>query len=241
MTPSAQHYLHILRNLPLFKEVRQEDLETLAASVRTMYVKRKTILFQRGDPCEGFYLLLYGRVKLSLNVRSSLDASPAIDKPLDIVTPGGCIGEITMLQGCPYYLRAQALEDSSLLFVPRNVIVRLIERDSHFAMRMLAGLSMRMRNVIDDIEAFSLQPPAARLVTYLMRLLPLDSVTPTKINLSINKSIVAAQLNLTPETLSRYFRELINLGLVSLEGRTVLIHDVDRLNEYAAKWTRRDS
>lgn len=37
------------------------------------------------------------------------------------------------------------------------------------------------RNLVDDIESFSLQPPAARVITYLMRLLPPDCVAPTRL------------------------------------------------------------
>lgn len=132
-------------------------------------------------------MLVSGKVKLSLV------SSQGIDKPLDFVAPGGSFGDITMLLERPYYLTAQALEDSLLLYPPRNAIVQLIENDSRFAMRMLASLSMRMRNVVDDIESFSLQPPAARLVTYLLRLLPPGSMTPAKIELSIHKNVVAAQ------------------------------------------------
>ena len=232
VTAPTQRYLEILRNLPLFQEVRQADLEALAPSVRTVHAERRKVLFKRGDPCEGFHMLVSGKVKLSLV------SSQGVDKPLDFVTSGGSFGDITMLLERPYYLTAQALEDSLLLYLPRNAIVRLIESDSRFAMRMLASLSMRMRNVVDDIECFSLQPPAARLVTYLLRLLPPGSMTPAKIELSMHKNVVAAQLNLTPETLSRYFRELADRGLLSLEGRTIVVNDIDRLGEYLADRTK---
>ncbi|HET7834826.1 Crp/Fnr family transcriptional regulator [Variovorax sp. J31P179] len=232
MTAPTQRYLEILRNLPLFLEVRQADLDALVPSVRTVHAERRKVLFKRGDPCEGFHMLVSGKVKLSLV------SSQGVDKPLDIVTAGGSFGDITMLLERPYYLTAQALEDSLLLYLPRDAIVRLIESDSRFAMRMLASLSMRMRNVVDDIECFSLQPPAARLVTYLLRLLPPGSMTPAKIELSMHKNVVAAQLNLTPETLSRHFRELADRGLLSLEGRTIVVNDIDRLGEYVADRTK---
>jgi CRP-like cAMP-binding protein len=232
VTAPTQRYLEILRNLPLFLEVRQADLDALVPSVRTVHAERRKVLFKRGDPCEGFHMLVSGKVKLSLV------SSQGVDKPLDIVTAGGSFGDITMLLERPYYLTAQALEDSLLLYLPRDAIVRLIESDSRFAMRMLASLSMRMRNVVDDIECFSLQPPAARLVTYLLRLLPPGSMTPAKIELSMHKNVVAAQLNLTPETLSRHFRELADRGLLSLEGRTIVVNDIDRLGEYVADRTK---
>ena len=217
-----------LRRLPLFQEARPRDIDALAPLVRLVHVPRRTTLFKQGDPCDGFHLLVYGRVKLSL--KSAHD----LEKPLHIAEAGDSFGDITMFLERPYYLLGQTLEDSLLVYVPREAILQLISQDSRFALRMMASLSMRMRGVVDDIESFSLQPPAARLVTYLMRMLPPGAMNDAKIELHVNKNTVAAQLNLTPETLSRYFRALSDQGLVTLQGRTVLVHHVDRLGEYLA-------
>lgn len=226
MIAPTQRAEQILRGLALFEHVAQDELSRLAGWVQLRHVVRKAILFRKGLVCEGFHVLAYGRVKLSV-------VSPkGIEKPLQIVEAGGSFGDITMFLERPYYLTAEALDDCLLVYVPRIAIVRMIEHNSGFALRMLASLSMRMRNVVDDIEAFSLQPPAARLITYLMRLLPPGSITTAKIELSIQKNLVAAQLNLTPETLSRYFRELTDRGLITLDGRTVLVHDIDLLGDY---------
>lgn len=226
MTTNVQRCIQFLRNLPLFQEIQSSDLDTLAKSVRLVHVVRKETLFKSGDACDGFHVLIYGRVKLSLV------SARGLDKPLQFVESGGSFGDITMLLERPYYLSAQALEDCLLVYVPRDAILQLIEHDSRFALRMLGSLSMRMRNMVDDIESFSLQPPAARVVTYLMRMLPPGSHAHARIELTVSKNMVAAQLNLTPETLSRYFRELAERGLVTLKGRTVLVHNVDQLGEY---------
>lgn len=230
MVTSAQRCKQMLRKLPLFQSAREADLDALARLARVDTLPRKEILFTRGDPCSGFHVIAYGRIKLSLI------SSQGVEKPLHIVQPGETIGDITMFLERPYYLTAEALEDCLLVYVSRESIIQLIERDSHFALRMMASLSlrMRMRMVVDDMESFLLQPPAARLATYLMRLVPPDTSTSARIELTIKKSVVAAQLNMTPETLSRYFKEMTDAGLVSLEGRSVLIHDVEKLGEYLA-------
>ncbi len=227
-----QRCIQLLHAMPLFRQSRPEDLLVLARSARFAHVERKRLLFKPGDPCTGFHIVAQGRVALSLAVRRG------VEKPLQIVEAGGSFGDITMFLERPYYLSVRALEDCLLIFVPRDAVRGLIEGDGRFAMRMLASLSLRMRSVVDDIESFSLQPPAARVITYLMRLLPPGVQTSARIELSISKNMVAAQLNLTPETLSRYFRELADRGLLTLEGRTVLVHDIDQLGEYMAAQTR---
>lgn len=226
--PATRRLAQLLRALPLFRQVSAAEIDLLAGLVRPVHAQRKQVLYSKGESCDGFYAVVFGKVKLTLV------STRGLEKPLEIVGPGGTLGDVTMFLDRPFYLSATVLEDSLLIFVPRRAVLGMIERDASFALRMLASLSTRMRNVVDDIESFALQPPAARLVTYLMRMLPEGSCAPVKIDLDIRKNLVAAQLNLAPETLSRYFRELSDRGLISLEGRTVIVHDIDRLGDFVA-------
>lgn len=223
----------VLRGLPLFRAAQEADLDALVGLSQLVSLERRAILFERGDPCEGFHVLAYGRIKLSLV------SELGVEKPLQVVESGDSVGDITMFLERPYYLTAEALEDCLLVYISRDAIMRLIERDSRFAMRMLASLSLRMHMVVDNLESFLLQPPAARLAIYLLRQVPAGGGSgAARIELTIKKGVVAAQLNLTPETLSRHFKELSEGGLISLENRSVLIHDVERLDEYVASKTK---
>ncbi len=218
--------VQMLSRIPLFRQASEAELDALSRSVRRVYVSRKRLIYRQGDPCDGFNILVYGKVKMSLV------SWKGVDKPIQFIGPGECFGDITMFNGQPYFLNVQALEDSLYLYVPREAIVTLIEHDSRFALRMLGSLAVRVRSLVGDIEAFSLQPPAARLVSYLMQLLPANCLRTARVELTMSKNMVAAHLNLRPETLSRYFKELTDAGLVTIEGRSVLVHDVDRLGMF---------
>ena len=54
-----------LATLPLFKELAPAELDRLAAGTTELHVPRGEILFNKGDPTTGFYLVIYGQVKLS--------------------------------------------------------------------------------------------------------------------------------------------------------------------------------
>jgi CRP-like cAMP-binding protein len=218
--------VQMLSRIPLFHQASEAELEALSRAVKRVWVSRKRIIHRQGDACDGFNVLVYGRVKMSLV------SWKGVDKPIQLVEPGETFGDITMFNGQPYFLNVQALEDSLFLHVPREAIVKLIEHDSRFALRMMGSLAVRVRSLVGDIEAFSLQPPAARLVSYLMQLLPANCLRTARVELNMSKNMVAAHLNLRPETLSRYFKELTEIGLVTLEGRSVLVHDVDRLGTF---------
>ena len=66
MTTKLQTIIHILQTVPVFAQSRVADLELLARSIKYIYATRKEILYRQGDPCEGFHVIVYGRIKMSL-------------------------------------------------------------------------------------------------------------------------------------------------------------------------------
>ena len=55
-----------LARLPLFQEATPEDLDRIAAGTTEQRVPKGQLLFQRGDPCLGFHVVIYGQVKLAM-------------------------------------------------------------------------------------------------------------------------------------------------------------------------------
>lgn len=53
-----------LSNLPLFRELAPEEIELIAAGTREVRIRRGDMLFQKGDPCRGFHIVVYGQIKL---------------------------------------------------------------------------------------------------------------------------------------------------------------------------------
>src|SRR6202162_3920430 len=121
------------------------------------------MLFNKGDSCVGFHLVIYGQVKLAF-------ISPqGSEKVVEIVGPGFSFGEALMFMEKPYIVMAQTLADSLLLHISKEVVFEEIERDTKFARKMLAGLSRRLHGVISDIESYSLQSGTQRVIGYLLR------------------------------------------------------------------------
>ncbi|HSV58895.1 MAG TPA: Crp/Fnr family transcriptional regulator [Variovorax sp.] len=203
-------------------------LSRIAAQARVVRVSRRKVVYRKGDACEGFYIVAYGRVRLSLF------SSKGMEKPIQIANPGGSIGEAAMFREIPHHSTAIAVEDCALVFVPKACVVDFLQADWRLGMRMLANLSCRMHSMGVDIDDFLSQPPAGRVASYLLRLIPAHSMDAGDIRLALHKHLVAAQLNLQPETLSRYFRDFCNRGLIKLERNCVTIFNVDRLAQFVA-------
>jgi CRP/FNR family transcriptional regulator, dissimilatory nitrate respiration regulator len=219
-----------LSSLPLFKEIAPIELDRIAAGTTELHVPRGEMLFNKGDPCVGFHLVIYGQVKLAF-------ISPqGSEKVVEIVGPGFSFGEALMFMEKPYIVMAETLADSLLLHVSKQVVFDEIERNPTFARKMLAGLSRRLHGLINDVESYSLQSGTQRVIGYLLRqdqeLAAANA--PYSVMLPTSKAIVASRLNLTPEHFSRILHELADSGLISIDGREVKILDVSKLREYSA-------
>ncbi len=139
-----------LANLPLFKELAPGEIDRIAAGTTELHVPRGEILFNKGDPCTGFHVVIYGQVKLSFVTPQGSE------KVVEIIGPGYSFGEALMFMERPYILMAQALADSLLLHVSKGAVFEGLARDPGFAKRMLAGLSRRLHGLISDVESYSL-------------------------------------------------------------------------------------
>ena len=217
-----------LQALPLFKTLREEELERVANSVKVVEAPRGTVLFRRGDACLGFHAILYGQVKLSLRGPSGSE------KVIEMMGPGQTFGEAVMFLDKAYVVEAQALVDSKLIFIPRDVVFSELEADSGFARRMLAGLSGRLHRLVHDLEACALQSGRERVVGYLLSSVPEDKGEGShNVFLTTRKGVIASRLNVSQEHFSRILHDLARSGLISVDGREIAISDVRRLRECA--------
>jgi CRP-like cAMP-binding protein len=220
--------LELLAHAPLFRDLLPEELGRIAAGTREVRAERGAILFQRGDKCDGFHVLAYGRVKLALGTPDGAE------KVVEIVGPGHSFGEAVMFMERPYMVSATALADSLLLHVGKEVLLGELERDPRLARRMLASLSMRLHMLMKDMEALTLHSAMQRVIGYLARLEE-DGGNCTRITLPAQKNLVASRLNLTPEYFSRILHDLSAAGLIRVEGREIEILDFEGLQGFGTR------
>lgn len=219
--------LGLLTRLPLFNGLSQEEIARLAAGTREQRVARGEVLFQRGDPCVGFHVVVFGQIKLAL---SSPQGS---EKVVEIIQPGQSFGEALMFMEKPYIVYAQALADTLLLHVARETVFTEIERDPRLARKMLAGLSMRLHQLMGDVESYTLRSGKQRVIAYLLQALPGDCLEQASgtVQLSTSKGVVASRLNLTQEHFSRILGELAEAGLISVDGRSIHVPAIAALRQ----------
>jgi CRP-like cAMP-binding protein len=134
----------------------------------------------------------------------------------------------------PYIVFAQALTDSLLLHVSKQAVFDELERDHNLCRKMLAGMAMRLHQLMNDVESYSLHSGKQRIIGYLLRELTEaeENGKNISVTLSTNKGVIASRLNLTQEHFSRILHELTELGLIVVEGRKIHIPCVTKLRKH---------
>ncbi|OGA31507.1 MAG: Crp/Fnr family transcriptional regulator [Betaproteobacteria bacterium RIFCSPLOWO2_12_FULL_64_23] len=214
-----------LGNVSLFKELASDELDRIAAKIVEVRAARAEVLFRRGDPALGFHIIVFGQVKLAFS-------SPRGDeKVVDLIGPGQSFGEAVMFMERPHVVTAQALSDSLLLYIAREIVFEELERDPRFVRRMIAGLSSRLHGLMSDLESDSLRSGTQRIIGYLLRDSDdnPESKNALEVTLSANKGVIASRLSLTQEHFSRILHDLSARRLIEVHGRSIYIPDVAKL------------
>ncbi len=218
-----------LRQNHLFRALSEQQLDELLRHVSVKTVQRDQHLFEEGNEANVFYLLQQGRVKL-------YKLSPTgQEKVIEIVRPGESFAEALMFLDIPAYpLNAQALADSELFMIKNKAFLQLLSESVETCFHVMADISMRLRGLLNEIDALTMQNASLRLVNYLLYLAQeADSGDDAaKITLPAAKNIIASRLSIQPETLSRILTNLAGKGLISVEGLNIQVNDMEALRTY---------
>lgn len=211
-----------LSALPLFKAVDAPTLQRLAAATTRRALARGERLFAKGDAATGMYVVVHGEIRL-------VARSPGRGERLTgVVGAGRSFGEAVMFLERTAVVDAEAASDALVLHIPKQAVFAEIERSPRFARRVIASLSQRIESLVHELERLALGSGRSRLIAYLVQRARV-AAGPAEFTLPATKAAIAAQLNLTPEHLSRLLHELADSGLLQVRARRIVVPDVGRL------------
>jgi CRP-like cAMP-binding protein len=227
----------------LFRELGAQDLERLAHACQVRRLGRGDELFHSGDACEGLYLVVDGQIKLYAQ------SGPGHEKVIEVFNAREWVVEAMMFGDSSHAVNAAALCESTLLMLPKGVLLQELSGNPALALRMLTEVSRRLHGLMKDIEAVTLHSGARRVVDYLLQAPALAGVARASkrdtsatvvaergdrtVSLPASKGTIASLLSVTPEHFSRILHELQSHGLIEVERRDIHILDVDQLARYA--------
>lgn len=218
--------LRIISDAPLFNGLPEDQLNDVRQIAKDKFCDKGKTIFSEGDPCNGFYIVADGKVKI---YKLSFEGKEHI---LHIYGPGNPFGEVPVFAGKRFPANAQSLLKSHLLFFPRTAFIDLISKNPSLALNMLAVLSMRLRQFTVQIENLSLKEVPERLASYLLYLAKEQGRVDT-VTLTISKGQLASLLGTIPETLSRILAKMNKQRLIETTGRDIQLLDITGLEDLA--------
>lgn len=220
-TSSAKDILDQLGGLPLFAGLAPHLLEHLAATSRIRNLSGQSRVFDTGEPIRYAHILLAGSVK------HCAPLGDGAEKVLALVRPGEPLALAEAVCAKTYASFAQTLRPSSLLAIPVANLLKSAGSHASLSWRLLEIVSQRLYATEFEVISHHSMSSTQRVLDYLLRLAG-DRRTiagETTIELDANKSLIAARLDMTPETFSRTLRQLSADGLIVVNGRFIHIQN----------------
>lgn len=212
----------ILKQCHLFAGTSDDDREKLLSIGRIREFQRGELLFEEGQVADGFYVVISGKVKV---FKLSPDGRERI---LHVIHPGSSFADAAIFDDGAFPAFAVSIDQSKLLFFPKDHFLNLLHSYPQLAINMIAGLSRFLRNFATQIEDLTFRDVPSRLARYLLSIRQDDI---DHVRLTISKAQLASNLGTTSETLSRTLRKLVDDELIEVQGRIIRFLDVERLHD----------
>jgi CRP/FNR family transcriptional regulator len=215
-----------LKKVPLFADLTEKELSFLAERAVPHRLQSGEMIFSEGEPCEGLYVVESGAIKVFKTSASGRE------QVLTIEGAGGSVAELPVFDGGAYPASASALNEATLLFVSKRDFQALCLEHPQVALKVLKVVGARLRRLVGIIEELSFTTVRHRLAALLLRLAKRRGKrTPRGVEFSLlgSNQELAAHIGTVRELVSRNLSRLQAEGIVRLEGKTVIIPDLDKL------------
>jgi len=217
--------LVIVKRTALFGGLDGELLASLLRDANVQQVEPGGILFMQDDHVSACFIVLDGWVKL---YRLNQSGDEAV---VSVFSRGQSFAEAAVFSMSRYPVTSEAVTTARLLRIPRLALQNHVSENPQFALSMLASTSQHLHQLVSQIEQLKMQTGAQRVARFLTSLCPVQEGSCT-IGLPYDKALIANRLGMKPESLSRAFARLRNIG-VRVERNAAAISNIARLKNYA--------
>ncbi len=139
-----------LKSVPLFSDLHESDLESLATVASVRRVEQETVILQAEEEGDTLFVILSGRVSVTVG---NEDGREVI---LSILTAGDFFGEMSLLDGKPRSASVVATEYTELLLLRRVDFLYCMQCNSNLATRLVSTLANRLRRTNRQVESLAL-------------------------------------------------------------------------------------
>jgi len=205
-----------LKKISLFFNTEDNLLKKISSFCTSKIYKKNEIIFYEGEKEEYFYGIIYGNV-LMYDVDLKGDIIPKSN-----LGCGDIFGLISQIQNRPFCLSARSESECEIIKINFSKFKDFISSPP-FSDRIIKMLS---NQIAQEIEFNKLQKyDATKRVIYTLLNFPQKFVKK-------KKYMLAKELNMSPETLSRILSRLKNEGIICYCEKSIKVLDKEKLQDY---------
>jgi len=194
----------------------------------TVKIAKGSILFKEGDDGEHLYVITDGKLKLGT---SSGDGRENL---LSILGPGEMFGELSLFDPGPRTSTATAVTDAKLLSLSHEKVIPWLKQNPEVSLQLLTRLSQRLRRTNEAVGDLVFSDVPGRVAKALIDLGERFGKTGAEgllVNHDLTQEELAQLVGASRETVNKALADFAGRGWLKLDGRSVLITDVDRLSK----------
>ena len=218
----------IVRKAPLFTALEESAAISLHASMDSVKISKGSILFAEGDEGDHLYVIVEGKIKLGT---SSGDGRENL---LSILGPGEMFGELSLFDRNPRTSTATAVTDAKLLSLGQTKLIPWLTENPRVSLNLLASLAQRLRRTneaVGDLVFSDVPGRVAKALIDLGERFGKQTDEGLLVNHDLTQEELAQLVGASRETVNKALADFAGRNWLKLDGRAVLITDLERLSK----------
>ncbi len=186
---------------------------------------RGSVIFSYGQYPRGVYCIHKGHVKLT---RPTPDGREHI---LRLAGAGDLVGYASMISGEPYTVNCVAVEETSICFVPSDLILSIVRENTHLALRVMQDLSHELEDAerrVVEIAQKSIRERVAEALLVIKETFGVAEDGET-LNSPLTREEIAGIVGSAQESVIRTLSEFKSDKLIEIVGRSIRVKNVKGL------------
>lgn len=197
------------------------ELKNIIHERKIRQFKKNQVIYYDGDKGHGIYLILSGRVKTIKMANDGRELMTGIYKSEDY------IGIHAILANEAYTDTATAIEDTSLCFIPKDILDQLLNKHPAVGLAFIKLLAKDIREKEDHLLQLAYNSVRKKLAEVLLRLH--RNQAPGNIGFKVSREDLAAMAGMATETVSRTLSDFKDENLIEKSASLITILDGTRL------------
>ncbi|RCW50506.1 MULTISPECIES: Crp/Fnr family transcriptional regulator [unclassified Halanaerobium] len=217
-----------LKELTVFARLDPEELRLICEKSYAKIYKKGEVIFFENDSVKKLYMLINGKVKLTML------SEEGKEKVLTILQEGDIFGEISLFDEDPHPLTAETLDDARLLIIPWKDMENIILERPSLAIKIIEALSKKTRLLTSQVRELVFQDAAGRLASLLARLsddFGREVDQGTVIDLVLTHQELANLIGSSRVTVTKLINRFIDDGIIKIVKRKIIITDHEKLGD----------